>query len=156
MIIATELRPTSARGEGVFALKCFEKGDIVLVGVLEKLSIANHSHASQIGKNEFGYHSGLSSKFNHSCDPNCGIQLNSSGGHDLIAMCRIEAEEEATYDYAMRNFKIEHFPHTCECGEMRCRGRITGWQDLPQARKDAYAGFAAPYLLEMDSELLPV
>lgn len=93
---AIELRTTPGRGEGVFALKTFETGETVLVGVLESSGIINHSHASQIGMNEFGFHSGLSSKLNHSCEPNCGIQLNSSGGHNFVAMRDILTNEETT------------------------------------------------------------
>lgn len=149
-----ELRTTPGRGEGVFTLRAFEPGETVLVGELETNDITNHSHASQIGKNEFGFHSGLSPKFNHSCDPNCGIRLNASSGHDLVAMRGISLHEEATYDYAMRNYKIEHFPACCCCDQDICRSSITGWKDLSQARKDAYQGFAAPYLIEMDRDNL--
>jgi len=150
MIEAIELRNTPGKGEGIFTLRSFKAGEIVLVGVLESQGIENHSHASQLGENEFGFHAGLTSKFNHSCDPNCGIQLNSTGAHDFVAMRAISSHEEATFDYAMRNFEIEHFPYACTCGEKLCRTSITGWQDLPQGRKDAYEGFVAPYLLEMD------
>jgi len=147
-----ELRAVPMKGDGVFATRPFTSGDTVLVGHIEKRLSRNHSHASQIGEHEFVFHGGLISKFNHSCEPNCGIRLNASGGHDFIAMRDIKAEEEATFDYAMRNNKIDHFPARCTCGEKACRGSVTGWQDLPQIRKDQYAGFVAPYLIEMDAK----
>lgn len=148
-----ELRTTPGRGEGIFTLRTFQRGETVLVGVLDNRTIENHSHASQLGEHEFGFHRGLTSKFNHSCDPNCGIRLNATGGHDFVAMRSIASEEEATFDYAMRNFNIEYFPGTCACGERLCRGSVTGWKDLPQARKEAYQGFVAPYLVAMDRQL---
>ncbi len=37
--------------------------------------------------------------------------------------------------YAMRNFASDHFPAVCLCGAARCRGSVTGWKDLPVARK---------------------
>ncbi|WP_298465585.1 SET domain-containing protein-lysine N-methyltransferase [uncultured Erythrobacter sp.] len=154
MTTVIEERTAHGRGQGVFALGSFIKGDILYVGVLDGGPISNHSHASQISKTKFGFHKGLSSKFNHSCDPNCGIVLNESGGHNIVAMGDIAAEDEATYDYAMRNYLIEHFPGPCACGQANCRGSITGWKDLPQQRKNDYAGFVAPYLIEMDVELL--
>jgi len=40
----------------------------------------------------------------------------------------------------------------CECGAKNCRRKITGWKDLPEDRKKAYAGFVAPYLLELDAK----
>lgn len=145
-----ELRETRGRGEGVFALRSFERGATVLTGVLEERDVTNHSHASQLGPDEFGFHSGLTSKFNHSCDPNCGIRVNGSGAHDFVARRAIAKHEETTFDYAMRNYRIDHFPGDCSCGRLVCRGEITGWQDLPQARKDAYRGYVAPYLIELD------
>lgn len=145
-----ELRRTPGRGDGVFALRAFKQGDTVLIGVLEAIDVANHSHASQLGEHAFGFHSGLTSKLNHSCDPNCGIRLNQSGAHDFVAIRNIAQHEETTYDYAMRNYRIEHFPSVCGCGSQICRGRINGWQTLPQSRKEEYAGFVAPYLIEMD------
>nr|WP_298926062.1 SET domain-containing protein-lysine N-methyltransferase [uncultured Erythrobacter sp.] len=152
MTSGIEERIAHGRGQGVFALGSFRKGDILYLGMLDDRPIGNHSHASQISKTGFGFHKGLSSKFNHSCDPNCGIILNESGGHNIVAMRDIAAEDEATYDYAMRNFRIEHFTSSCGCGHANCRGSITGWKDLPQQRKEDYAGFVAPYLIEMDVE----
>ncbi|WP_299193712.1 SET domain-containing methyltransferase [uncultured Erythrobacter sp.] len=147
-----EERTAQGRGQGIYALESFTKGDILYLGVLDDRPITNHSHASQISKTRFGFHKGLGSKFNHSCDPNCGIMLNATGGHNIVAMRDIAAEDEATYDYAMRNYRIEHFTASCGCGHAKCRGSITGWKDLPQQRKDDYAGFVAPYLIEMDAE----
>ncbi len=147
-----ELRTTATKGDGIFTTKPFAAGETLLVGRIEKRLSKNHSHASQTGENEYALHAGLISKFNHSCEPNCGIKLNVHGGHDFVAMRHIKANEEATFDYAMRNYRIDHFPGNCTCGEKACRGSITGWRDLPQTRKDCYSGFVAPYLLEMDAE----
>ena len=150
---AEGLRLTSSprRGEGVFATRAFRPGETVLVGVIETLLHENHSHASQIGDKQFALHAGLTSKFNHSCHPNCGIRINSSGAHDFVAMRDIAAGDEATFDYAMRNFTVEHFPSICMCGAKDCRGTISGWCGLSAATKAKYSGFVAPYLLEMDS-----
>jgi len=151
MTSGIELRTTGIKGDGVFATTPFTAGDTVLVGRIEKRLAKNHSHASQIGEDEFVLHAGLTSKFNHSCDPNCGIRLNAQGGHDFVAMYAIAANEEVTFDYAMRNYTIDHFPESCTCGEDACRGSVTGWRELPQTRKDQYEGFVAPYLIEMDA-----
>ena len=152
MTVNIEQRTTPGRGQGIFALKSFKRGDTVYIGVLDGIPVKNHSHASQISKTEFGFHKGLGSKFNHSCDPNCGIMINTSGGHDIVAIDDIAEADEATYDYAMRNYRIEHFPGPCACGNTNCRSLITGWKDLPQQRKDDYVGFVAPYLIEIDRE----
>ena len=116
--------------------------------VLES-DIENHSHASQVGVGKFILYSGLFPKVNHSCDPNCGIRVNSAGAHECVAFRDIGPEEELTYDYAMRNYTVDYFPSKCCCGASICRGSIKGWKNLPDERKGAYKGFVAPYLLEI-------
>ncbi|MER5770894.1 SET domain-containing protein-lysine N-methyltransferase [Streptomyces sp. NPDC001985] len=143
-----ELREARGKGGGVFATRTFRTGELVLDGVIEAELDRNDSHASQIGWNRFVRHGGLMPKVNHSCDPECGVRLNASGAHDLFARRAIAAGREITFDYAMRNFSIEHFPALCGCGSPLCRGRVTGWKDLPAARRDAYRDSVAPYLLD--------
>ncbi len=147
-----ELRKTSERGEGVFTTKSFKVGEIVMVGVIKERLNGNHSHASQIGEYEYVLHAGLISKVNHSCDPNCGIRVNETGAHDYVAMRNISINEEITFDYAMRNYNVDYFPKQCMCGTKKCRGKITGWKDLPDEKKKEYEGFAAPYLLALDAK----
>ena len=147
-----ELRKSSGKGEGIFATKAFKVGDIVMVGVIKEALNGNHSHASQIGENEYVLHAALITKVNHSCDPNCGIRANETGAHDYVAIKIISVNEEITFDYAMRNYIIDYFPKKCMCGSKKCRGKITGWKDLPGEKKKEYKGFAAPYLLELDAK----
>ena len=147
-----ELRVSDGKGEGVFATRSFKTGGIVMVGVIKKILNGNHSHASQVDENEYVFHAGLISKVNHSCDPNCGIRVNETGAHDFVAIRDIIVNEEVTFDYAMRNYGVDYFPKECMCGSEICRGRITGWKDLPDERKKIYNGFVAPYLLELDAK----
>lgn len=146
-----ELRISLGKGEGVFTTRFFKPGDVVLVGVIEQVLTDNHSHASQIGENEYVFHGGLTCKVNHSCSPNCGIKINETGAHDFVAMKYIETNEEITFDYAMRNYRIDHFSQKCMCGSDSCRGEITGWKDLSREKKNEYKGFVAPYLLKLDT-----
>lgn len=120
-----------------------------LIGVLE----GNDSHATQVGRNRWVRHGGLGPKVNHSCDPNCGVRLNDQDAFDFVAREAIESGQELTFDYAMRNFTIDHFPAACLCGAANCRGTVTGWKDLPAARKVAYGSLVAPYLREIDDDL---
>jgi hypothetical protein len=144
-----ELRKTPAKGDGVFAARRFHFGEIVLAGVMHEEQPGNHVHASQIGENKWVLYAGLRNQVNHSCEPNCGIRANQSGGHNLIAIKEIEANDEITYDYAMENYVIDHFSQPCRCGAGKCRIRITGWKDLTDKQKQEIANFAAPYLLEL-------
>ncbi len=121
-----------------------------MVGVIDCEVDRNHSHASQVSDGRFVIHAGLIPKVNHSCDPNCGIRLNASGAHDIVARKPIASGHEITFDYAMRNYTIEYFPAYCRCRSPLCRDRITGWKDLPAQRKMDYRGFVAPYLIEID------
>jgi len=147
-----ELRKSAGKGEGIFATMSFKASEIVMVGIIEKVLEENHSHASQVGEHEYVFHAGLISKVNHSCDPNCGIRANETGAHDFVAIREIIVNEEITFDYAMRNYGVDYFPKQCICGSERCRGRITGWKDLPDEWKNKYEGFVAPYLLKLDAK----
>ena len=79
-----------------------------------------------------------------------GIKLNETGAHDYVAMQDIIPSEEITFDYAMQNYDVGHFPIKCLCGVKDCRGKIGGWKDLSIDKKQQYKGFVAPYLLELD------
>jgi hypothetical protein len=147
-----QLHGTEAKGEGVFATRPFHIGETVMIGVIDRELDRNQSHASQVSAERFVLHGGLVPKVNHSCDPNCGIRLNSSGAHDFVAREPIVAGLEITFDYAMRNFTVEHFAAHCLCGSRHCRDRITGWKDLPAQRKADYHGSVAPYLTDIDSQ----
>ena len=149
-----ELKECQNKGQGIFATKKFISGNLVMVGFIKEDNIdKNHSHASQMGESRYALHGGDITKVNHSCNPNCGININKSGAHDFIAIRTIEIGDEVTFDYAMRNYDIEYFPNKCCCGASNCRGSITGWKDLPDNLKVSYKGFVAPYLIAMDLAL---
>lgn len=146
-----KLQHIPKKGEGIIATKKFQQGDIIMRGDIIKIFGGNHSHAAQIGQNTWAIHAGITHKANHSCNPNMGIHVNETGGHDFIAVKEIAVGEELALDYAMRNYQIEHFPYQCNCGHQACRGSITGWKDLPDSKKEEYRPWAAAYLFEIDA-----
>jgi len=146
-----KIKDTISKGNGVFAAKAFKIGDIALVGSIAEEATNNSVHASQIGINRFILHDEVYINTNHSCDSNCGIQVNDTGCHNLVAIKDIAEGEEITFDYAMENYTIDHFPSQCMCGSPKCRGRITGWKDLPKVTKEEFRPHAAPYLFELDA-----
>lgn len=149
-----ELRRTAdGKGEGVWATRQFAAGETVMVGFLVGPLTGNDAHATQVGPDRWARHGGLGPMVNHSCDPNCGVRLNDGQAYDFVARQPIGAGQELTFDYAMRNFTIDHFPAVCLCGAARCRGSITGWKNLPAARKVDYGELVAPYLRAMDDEI---
>ena len=144
-----EVRKTKSKGEGIFATKPFVPDETVIVGKIEKYLPKNTSHASQIGKNIFVLHNEDQTKINHSCSSNCGIRVNLSGAHDIVAMKKIEKGKEITLDYAIRNYDVDFFPKICLCGSDQCRGKVTGWKNLSLEKRKEYINYAAPYLLEL-------
>jgi hypothetical protein len=145
-------RADDDQGEGVLATRPFARGDTVMVGFLVGALTGNDSHATQVAPDRWARHGGLGPMVNHSCDPNCGVRLNAGQAFDFVARRSIGAGETLTFDYAMRNFTIDHFPAVCLCGTARCRISVTGWKDLPAARKADYGELVAPYLRAMDAE----
>ena len=142
-------RTADGTGDGVLATRAFAAGETVMVGFLVGALAGNDSHATQVGPNSWARHGGLGPKVNHSCDPNCGVRLNESGAFDFVARRPIAAGQELTFDYAMRNYTIDHFPDVCLCGAAQCRGSVTGWKTLPESRRKAYGALVAPYLRAM-------
>jgi uncharacterized protein len=148
-------RDADGKGDAVLATRSFAVGDTVMVGFLTGPLTSNDSHATQVGPNSWARHGGLGPIVNHSCDPNCGVRLNDEQAFDFVARRPIGVGQELTFDYAMRNFTIDHFPDTCLCGSECCRGSVTGWKDLPAARKADYGELVAPYLRAMDDAMSP-
>ena len=97
----------------------------------------NTSHTTQVGINRWILREELAQKVNHSCDPNVGYRDNLNGGMDYFAFKDIHHGDEIVGDYAMGNYKVDHMP-PCKCGALQCRGKITGWKDLPQDIKILY------------------
>ena len=148
-----ELRTgVDARTDGVYATRDFAVAETVMLGVPGRPAEANHSHANQVSLTEWVFEDGLGPKVNHSCDPTCGVRVSDAvEGFDFVALRPIAAGDEITFDYAMRNYVIEHFPDRCLCGAANCRATITGWMDLAAERKAAYGDLVAPYLLAADA-----
>lgn len=140
-------------GDGVLTTRSFVAGETVMVGFLVGSLKENDSHATQVGPHRWARHGGLGPKVNHSCDPNCGVRLNDEQAFDVIARQQIHAGQEITFDYATRNFTIDHFPAMCLCGAERCRRSVTGWKDLTAAQKASYGDLVAPYLHAMDDNI---
>jgi SET domain-containing protein len=106
-----ELRRTAdGKGDGVMATRPFAAGETVMVGFLVGALTSNDSHATQVGPGRWARHGGLGPMVYHSCDPNCGVRLNDGQAFDFVARQPIGAGRSLTFDYAMRNFTIDHFP----------------------------------------------
>lgn len=86
--------------------------------------------------------------FNHSCDPNAGLE----GQICLVAMRDIEPGEEVCFDYAMSD-SSSYDEFDCHCGAPNCRIKVTGndWK-LPELQQ-RYRGYFIPYLQRLIDQL---
>jgi hypothetical protein len=138
------------RGEGVYTIRSFEGGAVVIPGFAEAEFPRDRHPLRRATLDQIALRGGLMSRVAHSCEPNCGLRLNSASTHDLVARYRIPMGTEVTCDYATRSFVIDLFPDACRCGAVGCRGTVMGWKDLPPELKLAYRDMVAPHLLELD------
>lgn len=148
-----DLRPVPEKGGfGLFAnqdiiageLLAMWGGQIVTGDQLIRLPIERQTHGIQVDEDLYQIpltEGDPADYFNHSCNPNCGLNSPIS----LVAMRDIALGEEVCFDYAMSD-SSDYDEFECHCGSTLCRRRVTGkdWQ-LPELQK-RYFGFFSPYL----------
>ena len=152
---------TKTRGFGVFAARKFKIDTIVVIDEdgdyfdqsysrleLESMGIDIVKHAFQIDYDRFLLpNSNIDDFINHSCDPNCGIELTRLG-YKLVALHGINKGDEITYDYSTYMFD-DTDSFRCMCGTSNCRKIIKGFNSLSKNKKDFYCNrkLAAPSFL---------
>jgi hypothetical protein len=139
-------------GKGVYSTRSFQTGERVL-GTSGPLTRQRSKYTIQIARDLHLLPRPPAKYLNHSCDPNLGVKMNSSGLPDFYALRPIEAGEHLTFDYAMTETVLEEMEAgrertPCGCGAAICRGYIGCYRELPEDVKQRYAGFIADYLLE--------
>lgn len=140
-----EVRPSANLGRGVFALRDFRQGELVIPGVVKHVIAERGEHTFTI----HGIHvvlEGPACLVNHSCDPNCKHVFNSNGTFDFIARREIAAGEQITHDTSAYEYEVEHFSQKCLCGSDNCRGEVKGWKDLTAAERASIRDYAIPIL----------
>jgi len=155
-----KVKKTKQYGYGTFSSKDIKKGELLLVlsgyvlglDVEESLPEGLNDNGIQItdnlslcvtDKNELG---GINF-FNHSCEPNAGIR----GQIFLVAMKKIKAGEEATFDYAMtlsESPKAGKYSLPCLCGKNKCRKVITDSDWRLPSLQEKYDGYFQFYIQE--------
>lgn len=142
----------SRLGRGVYARRRIEAGEEVLTGWGEQVERSIHSF--QVGPDTHVRIANEIELINHSCEPNCGILLPLNATLlRVMALRAIEPGEEITTDYATHDYEIEFMPERCSCGSAHCRGRISGYRDLPPDRRAAYGPHVAEYLPLLEAAL---
>jgi len=128
----------SLGGKGVFSKKNFFVGDFIMdfggkIYQLEDLPKPYDTvddHYMQIDDTLYLGPSGAFDDFiNHSCDPNCGVQINGEKVQ-LLAIKNIAVGDELTWDYST-TMAEDNWEMDCLCGTRNCRGRIRDFKYLP-------------------------
>lgn len=140
-----EVRDAGSKGKGVYSKTTIAAGTSLfeLAGSLmnrEDLAKYNEPHnCFQIGKDLFLSKSGdYDDYINHSCNPNCGLRILGQRGL-LETLYQINPGDEITWDYSTTSTDTkETWVMPCVCGSYGCRKEISGFQYLPQDRKDYY------------------
>ena len=130
---------SAIHGLGVFAQRDFQAGEIVLRIDDSRVVDADHPIRPECG--EFEHHCDYLAggqvvlmhfperHINHSCDPNTYVKTLDKIRH-VIALRRIAAGEEITYDYIINCDEGDVWE--CRCGAARCRATIvSSFFDLP-------------------------
>jgi hypothetical protein len=139
-------------GWGLFATQQIAAGElltmwggrVVTSEQLEDIPVEMQTHGIQVTEDLYlvpVIHGDPADMFNHSCNPNAGMDSAIS----LVALREIQPGEEICFDYAMSD-SSDYDEFECHCKTDHCRGRVTGrdWQ-LPELH-EKYKGYFSPYL----------
>ncbi|WP_116209836.1 SET domain-containing protein [Streptomyces olivoreticuli] len=139
------IRPTLDRGLGVFALRDFVAGDVVLAGRPLAELAERTDHSFQVGWETHVELDAPARLANHSCSPNTGVRNNAAGGYDFIALRDIAPGTEICWDYSSTEWESIAVP-SCSCGSACCRGASRGFRHLTSEQVAGLHGFVADYL----------
>ena len=143
-------------GKTVFAARGFAEGETLLRFAGRRLTRAPQAHGTddrfvQVGEGEYLGPSGrVDDLINHSCDPNTGLRFEAGGAVFLVALRRIDAGEEVSWDYST-TLKDSDWRMPCDCRSVDCRGLIGNFDTVSAERQAWFVerGLVAPYLREV-------
>ena len=148
------LRRHNQRGYGVYTKKPWKKGEKVLVceGEILPTYMANVRHSITLNAH-FSYEWKSNAAYdyvNHSCNPNCYIDL-SNGMPALIALRDIPSEEEICYNYntAALDLCKNWISFPCHCGNENCIGLIKGFMYLTPIQEKEVLSMCIPFIKEV-------
>lgn len=145
-----EVKKSNIKGVGLFALRDFEDGEIILdyddSDIVRDVSIlTDHDwdfNTDFLENGKVVWQKEPERSRNHSCDPN-SYDKTINGVRRLVAKRRIKRGEEITGDYVMNGYNNGTFE--CNCGSKNCRKIYQGnFFKLPKDIQIKYL----PYLEE--------
>lgn len=99
----------------------------------------NHQALLQVGPNTYIGPSGAFDDYiNHSCDPNCWVQV--AGNRAIVfSLYVIPKNTELTFDYSTTATDThDKWKMDCACGTAKCRKVISGFQYLEPSLQEEY------------------
>ncbi|MER9657819.1 SET domain-containing protein-lysine N-methyltransferase [Mesorhizobium sp. M0152] len=139
------LNTGSDRGHGVFASRDFLPGEIVIIGLIDRMVRNRTTNSFQMDWNVHALFQKPAVIVNHSCHPKLAIVPNRFGAYDFVAIEQISSGVEVTWDYATSEFECVGVS-VCLCSSDNCRGEAAGFSKLPRDHPMIVSGFCAPYL----------
>lgn len=132
-------------GRGVFAGEAIPKGAVITrmqgkeyvwdeVEKLIKNGKVRLDDPFQIGEDDFLLLDRIPLLFNHSCNPNAGINKE----RDLVALRAILPGEEICYDYSATVCTHSSWSMRCKCGSSVCRKKIGNVLSIPPLVRNKY------------------
>ena len=143
------VKHTQGKGRGVFALKNFTEGEIVIFGIVDKVMTKQDIYSVQVGLEKHVFMEQIVF-MNHSCNPNLRVQENQYGGYNFISRKNISIDDELTFDYASTEW-VTVTSSKCMCKEATCRGYLGGYSTLSECDKEKAYQYAAKYIQEQSS-----
>jgi len=148
-------KKSSLHGSGLFAASDIKKGAQVIEYIGDKITKKEGDKRAekQIKKaqknknngmvyvfelnNKYDIDGGVARNYarfiNHSCDPNCEVEINDNQIW-ISSIKRIKKGLELTYNYGYP-FDSDFEDHICKCGAKKCVGYILSDDDWPKLKK---------------------
>lgn len=147
------IKKTNGKGFGIFALRDFRKGEIILrMDRSDRITKKNESkmsrddwnHVNTCGYNKYFRLKPPERFINHSCDPN---SYDKNG--ILYTIRKIKKNREITYDYSISG--VENWKMLCKCGSKKCRKIVTGkFSNLPAKLQIKYRPYLEDWFIEKE------
>jgi hypothetical protein len=149
MITDVVVRPAGSKGNGVFALRAFRKGEfifrrrhgrIISNADIRSLSREDRRHLCELDLKSSAVLLPPGSYLNHSCDPNA-----MRSGVKVFAWRNIRPGEEITIDYRLNAFSGRRWK--CLCGSVTCGGEIVAdFFSLESTLQKRYLPYAPAFI----------
>jgi cyanophycin synthetase len=138
-------------GRSVVAVRDIAKGETVLKAWGPQAPRRSR-HSMQVDVDTHILPDGVMVLVNHSCEPNCGVQIRPASREiEVRALRPIAAGEEITFDYNTFEYELDHGGSQCTCGAATCRGRVPGFKHVAAEVKARYGEYIAEYLRTLET-----